>query len=108
MQTSTVLTLYILWVVNNEVAIPHHWKIHRQLTDPHSLIQVLEARVSEAETEKRITVEKRKKERNISMGGLGIGIPVSSCVAVEATFPSYVTANLHHLNIWADTKEPPQ
>lgn len=49
---SLVLTLDILRVINNEVAVPHHREIHRQLTDFHSLIQILEAKDGEKEGER--------------------------------------------------------
>lgn len=44
-----VLTLDILRVINNEVAVPHHWEIHRQLTDLHSFVQILDSRDGEKE-----------------------------------------------------------
>lgn len=42
-----VLTLNILWVINNEVAIPHYREIHGQLTNLHSLVQILETKDGE-------------------------------------------------------------
>lgn len=39
-----VLTLDILRVINNKVAVPHHREIHRQLADFHSLVQILKAK----------------------------------------------------------------
>lgn len=70
---SLVLTLDILRVINNEVAVPHHREIHRQLTDFHSLIQILEAKDGEKEGERDkeigVKVEKRQKERQEDFSG---------------------------------------
>ena len=46
-----VLTLDILRVINNEVAVPHHREIHRQLADFHPLVQILEATDGKRERE---------------------------------------------------------
>lgn len=76
MLTAASLTLDILRVINNEVAVPHHREIHRQLTDFHPLVQVLEAEDGEKEggrdREMAVKVEERQTEGRISMGGLGI------------------------------------
>lgn len=72
---SVALTLDILWVINNEVAVPHNREIHRQLTDFHSLIQILDDGWRERGRKNRemgVKAEKRQKERRISMRGLGI------------------------------------
>lgn len=49
---SHVLTLDVLWIINNKVAVPHYREIHRQLTDLHPLVQILEAEGSETERKK--------------------------------------------------------
>ncbi len=104
---SLVLTFDILRIVNNEVAVPHHWEIHWQLTDFHSLVQILEATDDEMRSRSRwdremeVKVKKRekkdKKERRISVGGLGIGIPMIPCRCCATSFQSYpkVTSSLH-------------
>lgn len=65
---SSILTLDILWVINNEVAVPHHREIHGQLTDLHSLVQILETKdgEEEVETDREMWV-KMQKERRISI-----------------------------------------
>ena len=68
---SLVLTLDILRVINNEVAIPHHREIHRQLTDLHSLVQILQAKKKKRK-KKAEDGGGMQKERRISMRGLGI------------------------------------
>ena len=60
---SLVLTLDILRVINNEVAIPHHREIHRQLTDLHSLVQILEAKKKRQRRMRRRRWWKRCKKR---------------------------------------------
>lgn len=52
-----LLTLDILRVINNEVAVPHHREIHRKLADLHPLIQILEA--PDGEEERRWKQDKR-------------------------------------------------
>lgn len=57
----------ILRVINNEVAVPHYREIHRQLTDFHSLVQILEAKDGEKERgggDGEIGVEKREVDFN--------------------------------------------
>lgn len=100
---SHVLTLDILRVIDNEVAVPHHREIHRQLTDFHSLVQILEAEDSEKERwEKR--KEQRQKERRISMGGLGIEIPTSPCRCSTMSFQSYPQVSSSHHQSWQSEK----
>lgn len=44
MLTAAALTLDILRVINDKVAIPHDGEVHGQLADFHPLVQILEAK----------------------------------------------------------------
>lgn len=42
-------TFQILWVVNDEVPVPNHGKVHGQVADVHPIIEVLQGK-SQSET----------------------------------------------------------
>lgn len=59
---ASFLTLDILWVINNEVAVPYHREINWQLADFHALVQILEPRERGREGGRGID---RKDEGNV-------------------------------------------
>lgn len=68
MLTAASLTLDILRVINNEVAVPHNGEVHGQLADFHSLVQILEAK----DGERWWWWGWGERERRVLMEGLGI------------------------------------
>lgn len=94
-----VLTSDILWVINNEVAVPHYWEIHRQLTDFHSFIQILEGKDGR---------EEKKKRRGFQWVDLEFSIPMIPCTCCTTVHLTEVTSTLHHviiheLTMWKET-----
>ena len=66
---SPVLTLDILRVINNEVAVPHYREIHGQLANLHSLVQILETKDGEKEREKdrEMWVKRQKRDEDLNV-----------------------------------------
>lgn len=92
MPANVVLTLDILRVINNEVAIPHHREIHRQRTDFHSLVQILQGPKMETGKIQRdgVKVEHRQRIQ------ITIVIPVNPCRYSTMPSLSFFNRELTH------------